>query len=141
MLRGHPRLVLALICLAIAVVISGGCALGRGPVRPAVTILSPQNGQRLTAGQEVEVKSVALDTRGIDHIELWVDGVRVQNISPDSSQEPTAWETSFRWTPGAAGRHQLAVQAVNRAGVTSAPFAIAVDVGPAEATSMPATDG
>ena len=139
MLRGHPRLVLALICLAIAVVISGGCALGRGPVRPAVTILSPQNGQRLTVGQEVEVKSVALDTRGIDHIELWVDGVRVQNISPDSSQEPTAWETSFRWTPGAAGRHQLAVQAVNRAGVTSAPFAIVVDVVPAEAISMPAT--
>lgn len=139
MVRGHPRLFLALIGLVITAVISGGCVLGRGPVRPAVAILAPQNGQRLTAGQEVEVRSVALDTRGIDHIELWVDGVRVQSVSPGSSQEPTSWEVSLRWTPEAAGRHQLAVQAVNRAGVASAPFAIVVDVVPAEAASMPAT--
>lgn len=138
MLRGHPRLTLALIGLLITAVISGGCVLGRGPIRPAVAILSPKNGQRLTVGQEVEVKSVALDTRGIGHIELWVDGQRVQSVSPEAGQAPTAWEASLVWKPETAGRHQLAAQAVNRAGVTSTPFAIVVDVVLAEASSMPA---
>lgn len=111
------------------------CFLGRGPVRPAVAILSPENGAKVAAGQPVEVRSIALDDRGIASVELLVDGVSLQTDTTPKGEIIPSWEVTQTWTPDSPGRHQVEVRAVNRAGVESAPYRIVVEVLPAEAVA------
>jgi hypothetical protein len=126
-----PRRGLALTILTLVSLLLASCILGRGPVKPAITITSPRNGDQVVVGQEVWVQSLALDDAGIARIELQVDGLPERIDAPQASQNATSVEMAQSWTPATAGRHTLSVRAFNNAGVASDPATIVVEAAPA----------
>ena len=109
--------VLGVLALAISL---GGYFFMTASVAPqaVVYIRAPQEGDRLAAGQPVQVRALARDERKIMRLELWVDGqlIDAQTSSTQSGINPFPLLTT--WYPG-AGNHTLIVRAFNGRGATS----------------------
>ena len=123
--RSHALVVLTLIPFLLA-----SCVLGRGPVKPAITITSPRNGDQVVVGQELLVQLLALDDAGIVRVELEVDGVPERVDAPEA-QDAVSVEMTQAWTPATAGRHTLSITAYNSDGIASDAATVVVEAVPA----------
>ena len=130
----HRRNWATAILITLSLLLSG-CTFGRGPVRPAATLVWPTNGAQLTVGQEVRIESLAIDDAGIERVELWVDNTLARADRSPNSGDERSFGAVQTWIPNAAGRHTLTIKAYNRRGVASAPSTVLVEVRPAVSAS------
>ncbi len=76
---------------------------------PNVQIVSPQGGGQTVVGQEVEIRVLATDQRGVTRLQMSVGGV---NRSTKSFPEPTQQaEALLAWVPDRPGTFELSVVA------------------------------
>jgi hypothetical protein len=98
------------------------------PSTPTITMTAPTNGAEFQVGQQVNVLSSASDARGINRVELSVDGV-LYRTDPSPNPSPNALVSlSQAWIAEVAGTHTLSLVAVNVEGQQSAPWAVTVRV-------------
>ena len=107
-----------------------GCSIGE-PNRPAVSILTPANDERLAVGTEVLVQSVSVSQNRISRVELWING---QWVDTQTANQPTSFTAIQGWTPEAEGGYLLEVRAFDADNLQSVPAAVQVMVAPAEGT-------
>jgi hypothetical protein len=113
------------------------------PSTPTITMTAPTNGAEFQVGQQVNVLSSASDARGINRVELYVDGV-LYRTDPSPNPSPNALVSlSQAWIAEVAGTHTLSLVAVSVEGQESAPWAVTVRVvGEAAGPSVsPTTEG
>lgn len=132
MLDSVPRRFLVVLTLIAASLLATSCVIGRGPVKPAVTITTPQNGAQVPAGQEVNVESLALDDTGVVRVELWIDGELLRVDAAEQSAGDASFEAIQPWIPSNPGRHNITVKAFNTGGTASDPATVLVEVLPAQ---------
>ena len=84
----------------------------------AVFIRAPQNGDRLLAGQPVQVRALARDDHNIVRIELWVDGQLIEAQTSHTQSGINPFPLLTTWYPG-EGLHMLTVRATNARGADS----------------------
>jgi hypothetical protein len=108
-----------------------------GGTLPTVQILSPVSGQQVQVGQDVEIRVVATDERGVTRLQLNVSG---RTSSTKSFPEPASTaEALLRWRPDREGTFELSVIAF-RGTVFSSPVAITLQVvGRSDTVSNPAS--
>ena len=95
-------------------------AFGVGaPTPPSLVISSPTNGKKVTPKFPILTKPT--DDAAIDHLELWVDGARVESITM------APWQ--FIAPELASGSHMIEVHAIDTTQM-STTVAITVDQGP-----------
>ena len=92
---------------------------------PQIEIISPPSGTRVLLHQEVEIESRSTDARGLNRIELWVDG-SIYRV--DEAEGQTSFHVIQRWRADTVGQHKLRVQALNIDGLLSQPAVITVEV-------------
>jgi hypothetical protein len=95
--------------------------------KPSVSIAAPGDGAQLPLGQDVAVSGVANDPAGVDHVELFVDGVSF-GTSPAGQAAPVL-QFSVNWLAAPAGQHALQIVAYRADGTASDPVAVNVTVG------------
>jgi hypothetical protein len=92
---------------------------------PTVQIIAPASGQQTVIGDDVEIRVVATDARGVNRLQLNVSG---RTSSSKSFPEPaTTAEALLRWRPDREGVFELAVVAF-RQSVPSEPAVITLEV-------------
>ena len=98
---------------------------------PAIRIQAPLIGAQLPAGQTVEVVANASDSKGITHLELWVDGALYSSWdSPNPAGEP-AVALTLAWQVPSVGIHDLSVRAFDSVGLsTDSALVTVIIVGP-----------
>lgn len=79
---------------------------------PTVLITSPGPGDAEAAAPAAVVQSLAYGPNPIEHVELWLDGEKVQSYSNPSAGSPAPLEVSFRQVLTEGG-HLLFVRAVD----------------------------
>ena len=92
---------------------------------PTVQILSPVSGQQATIGQDVEIRVVANDQRGVNRLQLSVSG-RTSSTKSFPEAATTA-EALLRWRPDREGVFELSVIAF-RQSVPSEPVTVTLEV-------------
>jgi hypothetical protein len=113
------------------------------PSKPTITLTAPTSGAEFQVGQQVNVLSSASDARGINRVELYLDGVLYRS-DPSPNPSPNALVSfSQVWVPEAPGTHTLTLVAINVEGQESAPWAVTVRVEGEAAIplSSPTTEG
>jgi formylglycine-generating enzyme required for sulfatase activity len=128
--------------LLVVLVLASGCISGRSTQvaeadLPTIEILSPASGARVAVGEELEIESRASDARGIDRVELWVDG-GIYRV--DEARAQPAYRVIQRWRADTPGEHEVRVQAISVDAQTSKPAVITVEV-VAEAETAPTPTG
>jgi hypothetical protein len=112
-----------------------------GGAKPVVEILSPPSGNRVAAGEEVEVQFRATDEKAVVRVELEVDGEVVDTQTSPSTEGQPSFTGLLRWTPTTPGSYSLMVYAYNSDRVGSTGVGIEIEVtegaGPVEATPTP----
>jgi len=92
---------------------------------PTVQILAPASGQQAVIGDDVEIRVLATDQRGVNRLQLAVGG---RTSSSKSFPEPaTTAEALLRWRPDREGIFELSVVAY-RQQVFSEPATITLEV-------------
>ena len=117
--------------MVVGLLLSGVLAcdpFGGGATKPTVTVSSPASFTEVSVGAEVEVVSTATDTKGVNKVELAVDGVLFSTEASPSPQGDTSWTLTQTWIATEPGVHNLTVTAYNVDGVASDPWGIAVRV-------------
>ncbi len=106
----HSRFSL-FVALAGLVAATMACSIGSlsAAASPTVTVTFPQPGSSLSLGQQIVVKSLASNPKGVAGVELRVDGqvVSSQVVAPPVS----SYEAGEPWTPTTAGSHTIEVRA------------------------------
>lgn len=105
------------------------CTIGSGQSssKPAVAIIAPKNESNLTVGQEVIVEAVVADAKGINKVELWVDGQLVDTLTlAAAASSQTIQQT---WIPRAVGQYIVEVRAYNVDNVVNDPAQLFINVG------------
>ena len=121
--RPFPQ-VLAAVLLGIGLL---GCNISlHSPTKPAVRIVSPAQGTRITKARQVQVQASAQDQDGVVRLELWVDGALTTTLQPPAPQ--TDYMVLMPWRADVPGDHTLFVRAVNRMGGIADSAAIPVTV-------------
>lgn len=105
--------------LATATQASGG--------RPAVQILSPQNGDESVVNEEILVSAAATDAVGVTRVQLLANGQIVKTISSESPSGDQIFNALMDYTPTAAGTVRLQVIAY-RAAIASEPAMVEITV-------------
>lgn len=93
--------------------------------RPTIELLAPPSGVRVVLGDELEVETKSADARGLDRIELWVDG---QIYRVDQVKGAPTFRVIQRWRADSPGEHKLMVQAINMDNLTAVPIEFTVEV-------------
>jgi len=111
---------LVIVALIVGVLFLGGyfyLSAGAAP-QAVVFIREPQQGDRLEAGQPVQVRALARDDLKVTRIELWVDGqlIEAQNSNTPGGINPFPLLTT--WYPQ-MGSHTIIARAFNSRGNTS----------------------
>lgn len=104
-----------------AVVPTAAPTIAPTPEPAVITLLSPQDGDRVNLGQPVDLRVTASDPNGIRLINLTSNG---QGIGIAQSTGETTMELNQSWTPEYAGTHQIVAVATNRVGEPIAAEAI-----------------
>src|SRR6476469_292047 len=94
---------------------------------PSVLVQAPSNGAVVPVGSDVAVTGAASDTIGVDHVDLFADGVSV--ASTPAGQPTPLLPFSLTWLATPAGPHVLEVVAYRADGTPSNPSAVNVVVG------------
>jgi sulfatase modifying factor 1 len=102
---------------------------------PSIELISPPSGARVSLHDEIEIMTRSSDERGIDRVELWVDG-EIYRVDPAGGQ--LAFPVIQRWRADKPGEHQIKIQAIDIDGQASVPATLAVQViEPATLTPTP----
>jgi sulfatase modifying factor 1 len=102
---------------------------------PSIELISPPSGTRIPLHEEIEILTRSADERGIDRVELWVDG-EIYRVDPASGQP--SFPVIQRWRADKPGDHQIKIQAIDIDGQASVPAILTVQViEPATATPTP----
>jgi len=118
---------LSLILLCILTLTS--CNLpGRSQVNIAIT--SPVQGQPLINNQETRIKSLSMSTRGIQSVELYINGVLLHTDTPPAGN-PNEYTSDQPWIPTQVGNVVISVVAIDTKNNRSEPFSISIQVVPA----------
>ena len=81
---------------------------------PAIEIISPAEGQPISALTPVLVQATALQRRApVSRLDFYADGMLYGSISGEADSLVGSWN----WTPASAGNHHLAFVAANTRGV------------------------
>lgn len=125
-----------LLALIVLLSFSGGAAAADPPGAEArAWIDAPLHGSQLPLGP-VELLVHATDARGVDRVELRVDGENEADASPDG--DPAFVHLPLAWTPSVAGEFLLEVRARNPEGAWGASAWAFVTVGtPPDASASP----
>ena len=96
-------------------VISGSLYLFRVELasRPSVEFKQPLNGQTLPKG-DMLVRFIARDKGGIEHIELWADGILVASKKSSLTNGSNPFPLVETWKPESSGQHILTARAYNQ---------------------------
>ncbi len=95
---------------------------------PNVSLNSPANGAQIPVAGSVPVTISANDSKGITHVELWVDNLLYLTwISPSPVGE-SATSLSLDWQRPSVGNHTLYVVASDSVGLSTTTPQIAVNV-------------
>jgi hypothetical protein len=113
--------------LALSLALSACGAQPAKTLKPIVTVVTPVEGARYEPGETVNLTIAAAASQNVARVELSRDGsVVATQVNPQPS--PT-FSTRIAYVPSAQGRIQLAVIAVDGAGVSSDPFPLALQIG------------
>jgi uncharacterized protein YraI len=93
---------------------------------PEVVITAPLDGSQVQVKQPVTIQAIGSDTSGVERMELWVSGVKIDEANSPAQGQPTLM-VPFQWTPEAPGSYTLEVRAYNERGVVSAPTVVKVN--------------
>ena len=93
--------------------------------RVGIEITTPGEGQSVVLGQEVRIISVASSTKGIEGVELFINGERLSTDSPVSGN-PKEFTSDQPWIPTQVGNAIISVVAKDAKGNTSEPVSILV---------------
>ena len=122
---------------SIAASACGNAATTTSAEKPVANITSPATNSNFTAGQEILITFSAADVKGINQVELVIDGeaVMVETVNPPVN----SYTASHRWVAEGGGSHVVELRAFNVDGVPSDPAQIFVLVAGAavEATPTP----
>lgn len=132
--NGIANRILILMLLFVAPVLAAACNSGSGGQttqadKPVANITSPASNSNFSVGQDVLITFTAADVKGVNQVELVVDGeaVLVEPVSPPVN----SYTASYRWQPQAGGSHVIELRAFNVDNVASDPAQIFVLVSPA----------
>jgi hypothetical protein len=110
----YPVLALLVLCASALV-----AACQQAPAsKPTIVISSPAHGARFRTGEVVAVNSAAADPGGIARIELYADGVLVEEATPPVSSQ-IQFNVIQNWTATTPGQHTLTVKAYNASNATA----------------------
>ena len=101
---------------------------GRSQVNIAIT--SPIQGQAVAINQETRVLSLSMASRGIQYVELYVNGV-LMDINTPPAGNPKEYTADQPWTPTQVGNVAVSVVAVDTKDNRSEPVSISLQVVPA----------
>jgi len=79
------------IFISLSLLVVSGCEDKKDTTPPEVTIISPVNGS--TVNEMVTVSCMATDNKGVEKVELWVDGISM-NISDATEPYTLNWNTT-----------------------------------------------
>lgn len=105
------------------------------PEKPVANITSPASNSNFTAGQEILITFNAADVKGINQVELAIDGeaVLVEAVNPPVN----SYTASYRWLAEDGGSHVVELRAFNVDGLPSDPVQIFVLVAGAAVEATP----
>ena len=93
-----------------------------------VSIMEPTANEILLAGETVKVLSTSEDTRGINRVELLINGEVIQIDANPQPESGTPYTVAQLWTPDETGLYTIEVQAYNTANLSEKSQAISVKV-------------
>ena len=119
----HSKL---LLIAAGLILLLAGCNLpGRTSVE--ITITSPENGQAILLGQETRIVSLATARRGIESVELYINGELLETATPPEGY-PEEFTADQPFTPAEEGNLIVSVLAIDTRGNKSQPMSISLQV-------------
>lgn len=95
----------------------------------AVAITSHQEGETVVLNQETRINSLAISSRGIDSVELYINGEFSHTDTPPEGN-PEEFSADQPWTPMQEGNVVVSVIAIDTRGNTSEPHSITLQVVP-----------
>lgn len=103
-----------ILVLLLVILVLGGLVYMRGSAasRSEIFFRAPQNGERVEAGQPVEVRVFARDEQKIVRIEFWVDGRLIETQTSSIPEGSNPFPLLTNWIPE-AGTHTLIARSVN----------------------------
>ena len=118
------RLCSILAAVSILFTVIGACNIFGDESKPTVSVVNPANNKTGTVGKPLFIQSVAVDSTGLDRIELWIDGELVDTkVAPDRLATFTADQL---WTPTIPGSHVIELRAFNANNVQNDPLFLTV---------------
>jgi len=89
----------------------------QGPVKTASRIDVPQSGATVSAGAVVLAGTAWATHRGVDAVEVQIDGGAWRETTLATADTPDTWrQWSYQWTNAAKGSHTVAVRATDATG-------------------------
>ncbi len=119
----HSKLLL--IAAALILLLTGCNLPGRTSVE--ITITSPENGQAILLGQETRIVSLATARRGIETVELYINGELLETATPPE-ENPEEFTADQPFTPAEEGNLIISVLATDTRGNKSQPMSISLQV-------------
>jgi len=101
------------------------------PDLPRVEFLYPENNSIVIEGVDLTLDIVAYDeTSGVTQIEVFIDGVSLQQVVPPDSLAQTTFRIETNWLSAGIGRHSISAIASRGDGVRSDEAILIVEVQP-----------
>ena len=120
------RSILVGLLIALIILSLSGCNFpSRSKV--GIEITTPGDGQSVVLGQEVRIISLARSTKGIESVELFINGELLSVNSPPSGK-PDEFTSDQPWIPTQTGDVVISVVAKDSKGNASEPVSILVQV-------------
>jgi hypothetical protein len=106
---------------------------------PQVNMDSPNDGDQFPVGQTVPIEVSASDSKGITHLELWIDGLLYSSWDSANSLGESSVQVNFGWQSPGAGGHSIYVKATDSVGKSTTTPTITVYIIAPPPTSVPST--
>jgi hypothetical protein len=90
--------------------------IGLSNVSSKAQIYYPLDGNSVVFGDQVEIRAVVDDPRGVAWVQLWVDGRPEGEAAIPELPEVTHFVRDLLWTPQQVGEHEVKIIALNGAG-------------------------
>ncbi|MFW5714040.1 MAG: NBR1-Ig-like domain-containing protein [Brevefilum sp.] len=95
----------------------------------AISITSHEEGQTVVLNEETRVVSLTIATRGIQSVELYING-ELEHTATPTDGTPDEFTADQPWTPQQEGNVVISVVAIDASGNSSDPTSITVQVVP-----------
>ena len=130
MFRRRNRRLLLTIVITTIIIILAGCHFPAYPWVQA-TITSHEDGDRVILGEETMIITLARGSQGIEHVELYEDGILLDTLSPteeEAADAPFEIVAEQTWIPLEEGPVVISVIAVDSWGTRSESASVTLDV-------------